>query len=335
MRVSRAAVAVRVATVGLWLLVLSGPVLGAAALLSQESAPGAARQERGEVEQPDQGLELVVGEFGVRFVSAWLAASSESDGAGLERYVAVVPGLPESPVVRRAGDLRVADAIEVEPGLWSVTVAGEVELALSGSGSAASGEWWGPVTKFWRVGVRADRADTREPLVGAPSLVATSLPAEVAGPARAADVESVFGPAVDGAPGALGEAAGSFLALYLSGDSDLRRYVTPGSDLTALPDTGVAEAEVVAMAAATPKHEPVDLVELASGGMPRDGARVQVLVTVLPRTDAGELPVQQYVLAAEVRAGRWEIAGLEPAVRSASTSESDESGESGDGVEGR
>lgn len=312
----------RVATIALWVVILAGPVLALLALTSENN--GAPTRDAGtepRVARSSTGPE----EFAVRYVHAWLTAEADEPGSGdlLGRFLPDPPSSSTGTVTAaRVTDLQPAMAREVRPGYWSITVSGLVHPAdnetdddaktdaaqdddANGVGTAR--------VRYWRVGVLAQgdataggTGDNSHQSSAVRGYIATSLPAMVAAPTRTAAPQDAYVTAVDGAPGAVGGSVAEFIELYLTGQ-ELDRYLAPGIRITAPRPAAYLDAEVVRLAAAGTG------VDLTANATPADGDQIRVLATVQPYTDAGAAPLLQYALKLTGRAGRWEVAGLDPA----------------------
>lgn len=296
-----AATATRMVTVALWAAIVAGPALGVAALLNSDPPPTKVGPDVATVQRSAVGP----GDFAIRYVTVWLE-QSDGDGQELRKFYPDLPApFPTAQVRRAARGLRLAAAWEVRPGYWSVTVAGQV---VEHDGKA----WRRTPDRFWRVGVlaRGDAAAGGTASNGAVAgYVATGLPTEVAGPQQAELPELAYGPSVDGTPGPVGDSVERFLGLYLTGRPGLDRYLAPGARITSPRPAPYLDVRVLRLAAADQDGE----IDLTSSEVPTDGTGLSVLATVQPFTDAGQAAPLSYALTLSSRAGRWEVAGLDPA----------------------
>lgn len=322
-QVDSAAVTTRLVTVGMWLLILAGPVLGLAAVMTDTDVPATTTGARPSREDVVQRSAIGPGDFAIRYVTTWLSAdgSDPEDMETIQKFFPDATELPPLAATRTASGLRVAAAHEVRPGYWAVTVVGQVVEYVPSSGKTKDDTDTPtpaafPGLSYWQVGVLAHgnpasggTSASREGSAKRPSYVATGFPSLVAAPAHGELPESGYGTAVDGAPGALGDTISEFLRLYLTGSSEISRYLAPNADISAPTRAPYLDSEVLSLAAAG------DAVDLTTGGSPANGERLRMLATVQPYTDAGAGPPMQYALTLAGRADRWEVAALDPAPR--------------------
>nr|BFF19742.1 hypothetical protein GCM10025730_32630 [Promicromonospora thailandica] len=110
-----------------------------------------------------------------------------------------------------------------------------------------------------------------------------------------------------------------FLAAMVAGDGEITRYLRPGTAVSAITPAPYA---AVAVTGIKGSHEVAE--------DPADNEGTHALTTVeLTRLD-GQKTTSQYVLTLVARDGRWEVAGVEPAVRIDTTP----SGTNGSGTAG-
>ncbi|WP_328898561.1 conjugal transfer protein [Streptomyces sp. NBC_00441] len=294
-----------------WALIVAGPVLTVWVLVSRPApvAPVAPVRQ----EQPAVGQSAGPGGFAELYVSAYLAA-----GEGTEDLLA--PFLPTArdvtlraaPGAQRAQELAAVKVREVSGGYWSVTVAARVvptgaadtkakpsttpeERSGSEAGSASSGA----VLRYFQVPVRSGAGGV---------LSAAALPAEVAAPVSGEAPALAYGqsvpvPAADPA----GQTLTGFFAAYLAGSGQLDRYLSPGTELSAISPAPYARVEVEQIAE-TGTNDPG-----AQQGPAADGARRELLVQVAATDAAGQERPLVYAIAITARGGRWEIGSVEGA----------------------
>lgn len=279
-----AAMLTRIATVLVWLLIASGPALGLLALATAADGPVGPVAAA-----PPQRSFLGPGDFAIRYVTAWLASG---DAESLRPYFPDAPDLTvRSESTQRVTGLRLAAASESVPGYWSVTVAGVADRT----------------TRYWQVGVVA-HGDPAHGGISAgntqPSYVATSLPAEVSRPATAKAAQLAYSSIAEGASGVVGKTVEGFFGAFLTG-AEIDRYLAPGTRLRSPSATGYTRVRVTQVAA-------VGDVDLTVADNPADGQRLRLLVTVQPTTGIQPAPAMQYAIRLAARAGRWEIAAVDP-----------------------
>lgn len=264
----------RVATTGVWALLLAGPVslaLGAAGVFDEpvtQAAPAT-------TEAADSDRERA-GEFGLRVVTAWLVSTREAPHPDL----ALVPAFTAPEKAPAVKDLAVSAVEAGRSGAWSVTVAATV-----GSGEDAA-------RRYFQVPVQLQE----EPAAA----VAVTLPGDVPGP------EAATSPALDypvrvGAQDPLSVAAGDFLDALIAGGPDTTRVVSPGVEIPQVAPAPYSEVSVREV-----------LLDREVADAPQDGDTVGVLVTAaLTSAETGQRSLGQWALTMTARDQRWEVSALE------------------------
>jgi len=250
-------------------------------------------------------------ERAVELVETWLRADRDDQQLIASLTSAPVGSLPQEGLTIR--DSSVAQVEQAEDGVWSVTVGVDVAEPAPGSTPAPSGGTdkadkeaevplvW--VRRYFQVPVLVDRTDTE---YSGPDLAVTALalPAPVPGPAAAAEPPDLDYPETISPTSAAGQSAAGFLTAMIAGDGEITRYLRPGTAISAITPAPYA---AVAVTGIKGSHEVTE--------SPADGNGTHALITAeLTRLD-GDKTTAQYVLTLVARDGRWEVAGLEPAVR--------------------
>ncbi|MGI9018770.1 MAG: hypothetical protein ACR2HR_16975 [Euzebya sp.] len=267
---------VRLLTTGLWILVVSGPVLGLIALA--DASPAATSPPRQERPFGLAGLaELAV----LAHLSTlpgtapvWLSPAHP----GLRLPPRAIEGLSTDQLtaaaqaVRSTGMSAAAVALNpAGPGRWGVTVA----VIRDGR------------TEGWQVTV----ADTGT------GLLVETLPALVALPTQQGPPTPAITPLRPPDPDdRLATAVSRFLSAYLSADGELQRYLSAEADVRA-PPTPLAG---------------IELRRIATGEV--DDHHVAVLAETLLIGSDGGVQIAQYPLLMGRVDGRWEVQRLLPAV---------------------
>ena len=265
----------RLATFGLWALVIVGAIAGIGSFLTRRTATAPVQAKAPAPTVGPAG-------FAELYVSTFLESGDGDEG----RLQAFYPGrvelrdvVPGSLYVARTTTL---DAKELSRRYWSVTVAAEV-LVPEAAGYRRAG------TRFYEVGIAGGDGG---------GFVATSLPAQVPPPVTlrlpALEVGGLE-PVRVGDP--VAGAVERFAAAFLAGDGELTRYVAPNSSLRALSPAPYVAVKVTDLA----------VHDLAGPPQTKD-----VLAAVRATDSAGRVQVLQYTLSLAERAGRWEVARLLP-----------------------
>ncbi|WP_312897594.1 conjugal transfer protein [Kitasatospora kifunensis] len=309
----------------MWGLILLGPLLGSAAFLSRPASAGLARQQP-PVAAPATGSQGAAG-FAQLFVAAYISAG-DGDQTKLTPFF---PGatdlrLEGASGQRRGDQLTVVRLRQSDRDIWSVTVAAHVTTVTGASAGAdgaspaadsSAGATTAPAAAagsagsvhYFQVPVATAPAGG-----GASGYVALAMPAEVAAPPRIQAPALVYGPWRPALPGdPLTAAVTEFLTSYLTGTGDLTRYLSPGTQLTAIspaPYTALAVDEL----AVEGEQSGTQLTTVPPGG-----TRLRVLVQLRATGPDGLRVPLTYALTLQTRAGRWEIASLDGAPAQATT----------------
>jgi len=240
-----------------------------------------------EKEKPSYATQA--GQFGLAFVTSWLG-SSRDDHSQLDPYlVGTSVTLPAK--ARPYRDAAVVAAEENSEGLYRVVVAATIQESVL-SGNKAVIKW---PRRYWQVTVATSAGGSQQSVVGWPALVAAPQPLQapltLAYPSQVTPTDPVS------------QTLTGFFAAYLAGTTDLNRFISPGSSLSALvpPISGTPQVSDVRSTSAPAEK-------------PADGAKLHVLATVVLNasgTDPGTATT--YALTLTARAGRWEVAAIDAA----------------------
>ncbi|GAA1863552.1 conjugal transfer protein [Myceligenerans crystallogenes] len=306
-------------TILLVLALLAGPAALVWTALRPEAEPVTAG-----ISAADQAAGTAATERAIELTETWLRAD-RNDQALVESLTdAPVGTLPATGMTIR--DSSVAQVVPGEPSpfgtTWMITVGVDVAEPVPGTGapaeedggtapspgSGSSGKeaeepllvW---VRRYFQVPVTVQQpADEDEPI----GVAAPALPAPVAGPA-AADAPELDYPQTIAVTSDAGESIRAFLAAYATGDGEIARYLSPGTNIGAIVPAPYTEVTVTAIGGS---HEITDA--------PADGAGTHALVTAEFTRPDGEKTTAQYLLTLVARDGRWEVSGLDQAVRTES-----------------
>ncbi|MDQ0847695.1 conjugal transfer protein [Streptomyces sp. V1I6] len=302
-----------------WGLLILGPLLGAAAYLSAPAQAGPSQKKPAQAAPATTGAQGAAG-FAQLFVAAYIEAG-EGDQAKLAAYYPDATGLrlEGDPGRRRGEQLTVVRLRQTDRGVWSVTVATRVTDTKAtadpserdrpddkGDAKAAAAR----AVRYFQVPVA-----TAPTAGGASGYTALAMPAEVAAPEQIKAPALVYGPMRPALPAdPRTQAVTEFLTAYLTGAGELDRYLAPGTHLNAIAPAPYAGIAVDSLAIEGEKGtEPVTTV-------PGDGTQLRLLVA-LRGTGHDEVRTPlTYALTLKARAGRWEIASLDGAPTSATTS---------------
>lgn len=304
------------ATKATTVVVVLGLLTGPAALwleLGGSELPAATEAVVGQ--DPDLSARQAAAEdLAVQWVRAWLT-TGEEDVEHLARFYAGDLVLPEEPASVHRVD--VLGAVASAPGVWTVTVGAEVELDA------------GLVRRYFQVPVSVDGG------AGTAAARVMTPPAVVSGPGRSAPARAVSYGTVLPRGSAPASAAEAFLRAFLTGDGELSRLTVPGTTWEAL-SAPYADLEVLAIGA-------MGSASAAAYDDPQDGDQVRVRVDLVLFESTGEDAADEaqgdaagdtdqatttksptavaeegrgiqseYHLSLTARAGRWEVAAIDP-----------------------
>ncbi|MFE2432650.1 hypothetical protein ACFXJ5_38795 [Streptomyces sp. NPDC059373] len=241
------------------------------------------------------------------FCDLWLRSDATApDSARLRKSVhALVPDvdLPTGSGATAAQSLlRSTVAVrsaQSSDGSWSVVVAAQFTVRNNTSGSstasAADADALTVVRYFAVPMVASDSAS------GTGAFTVTAAPAEIAGPGTAKAADSAFGNPLP-ADGAVVSSLGEFFDAYLTGVGEVDRYLSPGTQLTAVSGSGYTSVTVDQAAADS---------DVAGGAVPADGPQCEFRPLSPPWTPrAGEVAARPVGPRGMGQAVRDEGAGL-------------------------
>jgi len=269
----------RLATMGLWLLVISALIVALIALLAASRAAQPAPATTG----GDTGL--VAGDAARAAGFAQMAARQYvgEAGEGAEDVLAPLTNGREVDLqgVTPAGfyvvDATTVDLVDVGGGYWSATVALELMASVEGN--------YEPIgVRYYGVGVILDETGGAV-LADLPSQVPAPPPAESPGLLAEALEQPDGSPQID--------AAHEFLGALLLGEGSMQRLTAPGSDIHAIDPPPFEALEIDGAAIAEPEAD-----------------ATAVRVSVLAIDGNGLAQRLHYTLGMRRRAGRWEVADL-------------------------
>ena len=268
----------KAATIALLGCLAAGPLGLAAGALAIGQASGSTAPAQSVV--PDQSNErAAAGEFAQRVVLAWLGATRDHPGQ-LAALVSNAQTASFPTVAFQTSDPTVS-AIRNINGVWAVTVAVTVTDARPST-----------VRRFFLVPV----------VVSGASVTALTLPSPVAGPPVTA------GPGLDyqvqvASTGPVASTVAQFLGAYLAGAGDVTRYVTPGVQLPAIDPAPYTAVRVTDLRC--------DL-NVDTTATPKDGTVLRLLAAADATATAKQTVSVGYALTLRSRAGRWEVAAIDP-----------------------
>lgn len=242
-------------------------------------------------------------DFAQQFVIAWLEAKlgEESTLAPFVRTDGL--RLPDEAAFT-VSDARVASIEESRP------------ARTSGSAPAADGAPVRDDRRIYTVTVSASVSDPRQtkpserryfsvPVVIADGGVrAASIPSPVPSPSIGADVSLGYRYRV-GPSHPVTTAVQQFLAAVTSGEGEVSRYITPGTNLRALTPPPYSGVTVLDLASDR------DFTGDAAASAPPEGMKTRVLATVGLAVSDRRSTTAQYALTLTARGGRWEVSALD------------------------
>ncbi|MEU0111932.1 conjugal transfer protein [Streptomyces sp. NPDC006251] len=289
----------RLARVGIWVVIIAGPLLGSAALLSSAAPSQGVAKTAPETRQASA---IGPSGFAQLFVAAYLEAG-EGTEQNLAPYYAGSVTLTHAPGTRTATRTAAISAREVSPGYWSVTVAASIAAKTSKDSYRDAG------VQYYQVAVQAlgpRSAGGPSATESAVGYTAVSLPAQVAAPEALRPGDLGYGTSRgSGASDPATQTAAAFLNAFLAGDGELDRYTSPGVELQPVTPAPYAEVKITGV-----EDNSGDSAEQS---VPADGAKRRLLVTVDATDSDGNTFPLTYALTLQARAGRWEISALDDA----------------------
>lgn len=271
--------AARAATIALMSCLVAGPVgLVAGGLALVQSTQPVVPVQSALVDHSND--RAVVGEFAQRVVVAWLTSTRDHP----EQLSALVPGAQAAslPLVAFGASDPTVSSIQSTSGVWSVTVA--VTVSDSRPSSAR---------RFFQVPV----------ILAGTNVSAATLPSPVSGPPVVSGADLGYQVQASAA-GPVASTVAQFLGAYLTGAGDVTRYITPGVQLTAISPAPYTSVRVTDLRC--------DL-GVDTTTTPTDGTVLRLLVSADATATVKQTLSVSYALTLRARAGRWEVAALDPA----------------------
>ena len=284
----------RAAAAALWALVISGPLLGLAALAEHASPQHAAATASTPAD--------TTGAAGVAelYLEAFLSAGQGGESS-VRVYYPAFPDQAQPSGQRQAEAVAVISSRATSPGVVAVVLAAHVVAAQTGGGWADQG--W----HYYQVAMAA-------PSNGG-GYLALGLPAEIQAPAALALAPN-SGYTDSDAPTSgtpLAAAVQQFLQAYLTGQGVVSRYTTATSTLAAISPAPYTSVQLTGLATdATSSQDEANTV-------PAPGTVRHVLATVTAVDALGHDYTLAYPLTLATVAGQWEIASLAPAPATSGT----------------
>lgn len=271
----------KLATVGLYSCLVLGPLgvaIGAYALT--QSGSGAPTVEQA-VTADLSNARAVAGDFAQHVVVTWLTTTQENPDA-LQALVKEAPVGSVSKTAFIVNDPAIARVSHAD-GIWSVTVAATVTDANDVTSR-----------RYFQVPIV---------LVDDHTVTALTLPTPVSPPTVQAGSSTLYRTHLDMNSPVAG-AVTQFLTAYTAGNGDVSRYVTPGVELTALTPAPYAEIRL---------NDLRSTDDIDSAATPADGQQTRILATASAVVGESQSVSVTYALTITARAGRWEIAAIDPA----------------------
>lgn len=220
-------------------------------------------------------------------VAAWLITPSAQASRLAAWWPSTTIALPDAPPT--VSGVTVLGATATAPGVWQVSLAATV----TSKGGAPRRQYYVlPVAVSGGVGTAA-----AQPL---------TLPAQVAGPGATVSASLPYTvPVPTGSPA--GSSVAGFLQSLLTGNGDVSRWESPGSQISPVEPSAASVVSVTDISAAS------SVTGLTDASAPADGATVRVLVSAGSGPSPAEARSSQYLLTLKARAGRWEVLALDAA----------------------
>jgi hypothetical protein len=269
----------RLASAGLWLLVIGAVVLAALALIASRSAQAPAAAPEGDIAAAGDSAQRAAG-FAQMAVRQYIGEA----GQGTEDVMAslLAGEQPSLEGVTPAGfyvvDATAVDLEDIGGGYWAVTVAAELMAAVDGRYEPSG-------VRYYSVGVLVDDATGGAVLADVPSQVppppGVESPGLLAEPLGAPDDSEQLATVRE------------FLGALLLGEGPIRRFTAPGADIPAIDPPPFTVFEIDGATVTTPEAD-----------------ATAVRVSLLAADDRGLAQRLHYTLGMRKRDGRWEIAEL-------------------------
>jgi len=258
----------------------------------------------------DTHAESQAGELARQLTIAWLEAK-RGDEKALAAWVDVPSSLPSEPLFRvsepAVAAIERVPAAEYVPKTTASAAAGPVPAGAGDPRSVRDG--YSVTVSAWVAENEPEASMARRyfriPVVFTPTGArASSVPAPVAAPTAGGKVENAYSASADRSHPMV-VSAQQFLNAMVAGTGEIGRYTSPGVVIDPI-DPPIASAVEIETVAATEDLPPAS--ETVT-----DGQSARILLTVQLR-DQQQRPGMsaQYALTMKARAGRWEVAAMDP-----------------------
>jgi hypothetical protein len=271
---------VRLGRWGVWAAVSAGPIALAVAVATPATVVRAAPATKPTTVKTTAGANP--SGYATVFLGAWLRSRAGAESTAQSRLAQSM-----------APDVDLPGTVDAQPEPESVVAVRSVQQTGTAWSVTVAAQYADGSVRYFAVPVVAD--------AGGASFTVSGAPGVVAGPARAAGVQSPYTVTVP-TDSEVSSAAGEFLAAYLAGAGEFDRYLAPGVRLSPVSPAPYQMVTVQQMLAADQ--------EAAAESVPAEGTRVRVMAEVEARDGSGRWPLA-YELTLKVRSGRWEVASLE------------------------
>ena len=263
--------------------VACGPLALITATINGQAKPAVAQVV---VDEPLTAQQQAAGEYGAGFVAAWLTATREDTG-NLADYIKPSAIGQLSATAWNYRDLTVVSiAAGEDSDLLSVVVAANIEEFDMESESGAT--IW--PRRYFATTVRV--TENGMSIVG--------LPAPVAAPSKDDEAVRLAYTQNMSKTSSAQETVEAFLAAYLAGSGDISRYITPGTEISAITPAPYMTLTVKDVKSDV---EPSD--------SPSTGSVVHVLATVEVASASDQKLTATYALTLTARDGRWETTSVD------------------------
>lgn len=290
---------------------LAGPIalgLVAAGAMSSEPPPAKAP-----VAVQDANAESQAGELARQLTIAWLEGK-RGDEKSLSAWVDVPGSLPSEALFRvsepAVAAIERVSASEFLPKTTPTAAAGPAP-GTAGTGKQASAtDGYSVTVSAWVAENDPEASMSRRyfqiPVMFTPTGArAASLPAPVAAPESGGKLEHAYNASADRSHPMV-VSAQQFLNSMLADTGEISRYTSPGVVISPIEPPIASAVEIQTVAATEELPSASETVT--------DGQSAQILLTVQLRDQQQQPGMSaQYALTMKARAGRWEVAAMDPA----------------------
>lgn len=240
----------------------------------------------------DTTAQFAASDLAEQFVSAWLTTHRGDEGT-LQRFIDLDAGTAPLPAqaLFESADTQIAGVRQVPGTAGADTYAVTVSTEVTATGTSTS------TRRYFQVPVAVSGKGVR----------AMAMPTAVPAPSSGLTINLDYSNQLS-STATIVTAAQGFLSAMLTGDGDVTRFTSPGTNLSAITPAPYSSISVTGARTQKSLGDSADT--------PPDGQRARLLLTISQQpsgaASSSDALTGSYALTMTARAGRWEVSALDP-----------------------